>query len=506
MSRRGGLHANDQRAPPPLNCLASLHPPLAQDTMSESRTFTPEQLEPLTQAIGPPLGGIPMPRPGVLRIVPIGDAMEVALRRAEHLAGVSHALAASIDEAGVRNTVRRLTLPRADVWCIVDVVESSGAIRRLPIAHRDPVKAPLFRELERQWLTDAGTMPTADNSGHSAHSDVPTPIARGSGPRVIRAAHGDDNRRLLERIGFGALLAVPLVARGRIQGAITFVSGPDSAPFSPGDVGLAVDLGTRCAVALDNARQHRELDTARLAAETANRSKTQFLQNMSHELRTPLNAIGGFMQVMDMGLMGPVTDEQRTALGRVKANQEHLLMLITEVLSFTSLTTGRLNCASAPVSIREQVQAVTEMLGGMAADRGLPLASPDYLPDVTAWADEGRVRQILVNLVTNAVKYTKQGAGAIRVTWGLDGKRVLVTVADMGPGIPAARLESIFEPFVQLIAGEGTRRGGVGLGLAISRDLARAMGGDVTIESVMGIGSRFTLSLPVARPSDLSAS
>ncbi len=159
-------------------------------------------------------------------------------------------------------------------------------------------------------------------------------------------------------------------------------------------------------MALDNARLYHETDALRLAAEAANRSKSQFLGMMSHELRTPLNAIGGFAELLEMGLEGPMTEKQRTALGRIKANQVHLLTLITEILNFVRIESGRMAYHLGRVSLPHALVDVTAMLSGAAEAKKLTLATAPGEQDVTAWADADRVRQILLNLVMNAVKYT----------------------------------------------------------------------------------------------------
>jgi signal transduction histidine kinase len=423
-----------------------------------------------------------------------GDAASAG-ERARFLAEASHDLSLSLDESATRETMQRLTLPRPGTWCIVDVVESNSAIHRLAVIHPDPAKQPLVRLLEEQWPSTSDK-PTDVAALRSMRQ--PTVVTEDSGTALVRAAHGEANLRILREIGFGSLLIVPLIVRGRVQGAITFVSPEGDPAFSPDEIGLATDLGARCAMALDNARLYHETDALRLTAEAANRSKSQFLGMISHELRTPLNAIGGFAELLEMGVEGPMTPKQRIALGRIKANQVHLLTLITEILNFVQLESGRMAYHLGPVSLPQALGDATGMLSGAAEAKKVTLATAPGEKDVTAWADADRVRQILLNLIMNAVKYTPAG-GTVTVSCAAVDDTVVAQVADTGPGIEVKQLDSIFEPFVQLAAGLKDQRGGVGLGLPISRDLARAMKGDVTVESTVGGGSRFTLSLPRAR-------
>ena len=324
-------------------------------------------------------------------------------------------------------------------------------------------------------------------------------IGDDSGAALLLATHGEENLRILREIGFGALLVVPLIVRARVQGSMTFVSAPGDPLFSSDEIALAVDLAARCGLALDNARLYREADGLRMTAELANQSKVQFLGSMSHELRTPLNAIGGFAEIMELGIEGPVTDGQREALGRIKSNQRHLLALITEILTFARIESGRIEYHNAEVSIRHAILEVVEMLNGSVKDAGMTFAHPGLDPACVVWADPVRVRQIIVNLVMNAIKYAKVPGGTITIECDRTLDAAVVHVSDTGVGISSEKLESIFEPFVQLVGGLADRREGVGLGLAISRDLARAMGGDLAVESTVGVGSRFSLTLPLAR-------
>jgi signal transduction histidine kinase len=417
------------------------------------------------------------------------DATDASARSA-YLARASRDLSLSLDETAVRNTVRHLTLPRPGTWSIVDVLESDGAIHRLPVIHPDSAKQSIAVALHGQWAVETDEADADDLSTESLT------ITRETATALMRIAHGEDNLRLLREIGFGSMLTVPFIVRARVQGAMTFVSREGDEPFTPDEIALAIDLAARCAMALDNARLYREADGLRLAAESANRAKSVFLGSMSHELRTPLNAIGGFTELMEMGIHGPVTDDQMAALDRIKVNQRHLLMLINEILNFVRVEGGHTEYHNGPVPLLGALAEVSSMLSGALTEKGLALEGPTGDPATTAWADPSRVRQILVNLMMNAVKYTTRNMGVITLTCSSVGDMAVAELSDNGPGIAPENLQTIFEPFVQLTAGLANREGGVGLGLAISRDLARAMKGDLTANSTVGVGSRFTLTLP----------
>ena len=238
-----------------------------------------------------------------------------------------------------------------------------------------------------------------------------------------------------------------------------------------------------------------ELDRAREAAEEANRAKSQFLATMSHELRTPLNAIGGYVELMELGIHGPLSDGQRHALDRIARSQRHLLRLINEVLNLARIESGRVDYLDEDVPIASVVASVTPMLEPQMAAAGLAFTAA-VADGLVARADGEKVQQVLINLLTNAVKFTPRG-GRVAVDARPDARedRVLVHVTDTGIGIDPAKLESVFTPFVQVDAGPTRRADGTGLGLSISRDLARGMGGDLTAESRLGGGSTFTLAL-----------
>ncbi len=241
--------------------------------------------------------------------------------------------------------------------------------------------------------------------------------------------------------------------------------------------------------------QTEELERRSADAETANRAKSQFLAAMSHELRTPLNAIGGYTQLMQMGISGPITPSQREQLDRIQHSQAHLLGIINDILNFSRMEAGQVVYEIGPVNMRALVDLVVPMVAPQADAMRLRLTTGNCPPDIVAQADRAKVEQILLNLLSNAVKFTSEG-GEIEVSCRTEGDAVLASVRDTGIGIPGDKRDDIFAPFVQVGRSLASPKEGTGLGLAISRDLARAMQGDLTVESTEGVGSTVTLSLP----------
>jgi signal transduction histidine kinase len=262
----------------------------------------------------------------------------------------------------------------------------------------------------------------------------------------------------------------------------------------------AAEEATRQALLAAEAAQH-QAEEARARAEEANRAKSEFLAMMSHELRTPLNAIGGYVQLMQLGVPEPVPTSHLDYLDRLKRSQQHLLGLINSVLNYAKLEAGRVEFAVQPVPVHELAQSVEAMVTPLAAAKGLAYEwQPPHEP-LVALADPEKAAQILLNLLSNAVKFTPAG-GRIALSAHADGPRVALEVSDTGVGIPPEKLETVFDPFVQLDTGYARQQEGTGLGLAISRDLARGMGGELTARSAVGHGATFTLALQPAERGD----
>ena len=242
----------------------------------------------------------------------------------------------------------------------------------------------------------------------------------------------------------------------------------------------------------------RDAEQARERADEANRAKSQFLAAMSHELRTPLNAIGGYAELLDMGIAGPVTPQQHEHLERIRRSQLHLLGIINDILNFSRIEAGQLTYELQRVPVHEAITSVAAMIEPQADKKGVRFEFTDCPRELAAIADRAKLEQVLLNLLSNALKFTEPGGSIILTCRWSDKRRIALVVRDTGVGIPVDQLGAIFEPFVQVGRTLTQTREGTGLGLAISRDLARGMHGDITVASTVGEGSEFIVTLPRA--------
>ncbi|HEX2716347.1 MAG TPA: ATP-binding protein [Gemmatimonadaceae bacterium] len=359
---------------------------------------------------------------------------------------------------------------------------------------------PDGRELE---ILHAAEMPDgAAEEWRRFPIEAPVPLAEAVRTRtpVFLESRADWERRyphlvaLADAAGHRANLVLPLVAGERVLGVVGAAFRADHA-FDDEERALATAIAQQCAQALDRARLFEAERDARREAEAANRAKSEFLAIMSHELRTPLNAIGGYAELMEMGLRGPVTDAQREDLRRIQQSQTHLLGLINEVLNYTRIETGTVRYHVADVPVAALIASSEALVMPQLRAKGLDYEFGGCDPMLTVRADPEKLRQVVLNLLGNAIKFTDRG-GRIAVACRAADDVVFVDVADTGIGIPSEKLDVIFDPFVQVNPALTRIQEGVGLGLAISRDLARGMGGDLTVASTVGQGSTFTLAIP----------
>jgi signal transduction histidine kinase len=318
---------------------------------------------------------------------------------------------------------------------------------------------------------------------------------------LSEGAPDPDYLALIKTVQLRGAIIAPIVSPRGVLGAITLVSAESRRKYNERDLALAIELGRRAGMAVENTRVLSAEKTARSTAveamrvaEEANAAKSQFLAFMSHELRTPLNAIAGYVDLILAEVHGPISAAQRDALDRVRRSQRALLGLINNVLNFVRLDAGHVDLNLSDCLASDILDAVEPLVAPQLAAKGLnyDFSCPD---GVVVHADPDKTQQILLNLLSNAIKFTDRG-GKVTVRCSVQNGSVTFSVKDTGCGIPPDKVTNVFEPFVQLDRTLKSSHEGVGLGLAISRELAQQMNGTLTVESEFGKGCNFLLSLP----------
>jgi len=425
------------------------------------------------------------------------DAVRTGARRVRFLVEASDALAASTDYERSLQNLADAVVPYLADWCVVEIVED-GHARQTAVAHTDPAKLHLAKELSERYPPSPEDQAGAVNVMRTGQPELYPQVTE---DMITRSAHDEKHREILRALQLKSVMILPLAARGRTLGTMTLASAKSGRSFTQDDVTFAMELARRAAVSVDNARLHTEAVEARRDAERAADAKTRFLAVMSHELRTPLNAIGGYAELISMGLRGPVTEQQKDDLARIVRNQVSLQSLINDVLDYAKLESGTISLRPRLVSVRSEVEEVEALVGPQLQAKNLRYDYQACDSDLEVCAEPRSLRQILLNLLSNAIKFTNSG-GKITLACQTTADAVEIRVTDTGKGIPAENLDTIFEPFVQLDRDSSHPQEGTGLGLSISRDLARTMKGDLTVESKVGDGSTFIITLPRAHGSE----
>lgn len=298
-------------------------------------------------------------------------------------------------------------------------------------------------------------------------------------------------------------LHVPIGTKDSLLGTLEFEGGRDHPDWSADDVDLVDSIAQELALALQDVRTRELTEQALEEMQEADHLKSQFLANMSHELRTPLNSIIGFSKVILKGIDGPITENQREDLTAIYNAGQHLLGLISDMLDISRIEAGKLDLSFGLVDLAEIISGVMTTATGLVKDKPIELVSnvPPGLPPVEG--DKMRIRQVLLNLVSNAAKFTEQGEIAVSaVTMEMGGEpHVLIAVADTGIGIAPDDQEKLFVPFSQVDPSPTRKSGGSGLGLSIARHLVELHSGRIWVESEQGRGSTFAFTVPVNSPS-----
>jgi signal transduction histidine kinase len=300
------------------------------------------------------------------------------------------------------------------------------------------------------------------------------------------------------RTGSRSAAAVPVWANGHLRGVLGLTWAVPRT-FDEDERAFVLTIGVMCAQAIMRGHLKAAEQRARETAEHANLAKTQFLRTMSHELRTPLTAVVGYTELLETEIVGPVTDMQRDHLGRIRRSSDHLLSLIEELLNFAQIEAGEQVVRVQRVRAADAMEETLDIVRPIAEAKDVRILFDIRDHRIELRTDRVKLRQILVNLVTNAVKYTDSGDVRLAVwTSAVDTEpSVFFEVSDSGRGIAVDDRERVFEPFWQADQSLTRVAGGTGLGLSVARQLARMLGGDITLgESAIGRGSTFVVGLP----------
>jgi signal transduction histidine kinase len=402
--------------------------------------------------------------------------------RSAFLEDATQVLNASLDLATTLRSVASVAVGRYADWAVLH--EAAGAaLEATVVEHAAGERAPeaLWSFLDTSLSLD-GSHPVA----RAVREREPV-LAAEDRPEAIAMVAGADERlaEAAREIGCRSAVVLPLVSREQGLGALTIVRSEGQ--YTEDDLELLTELARRASLAVENARLYER-------ALAADRAKSSFLAVMSHEFRTPLSAILGYADILTARVHGELNPKQQEHLGRVKASVRHLSHLVDEILSFASMEAGRERVGASRADIRALVVDAAEIMEPIAEAAGLGFRLELPEEALVMRTDSMKVRQIVINLVSNALKYTPEGEVVVELETA-DG-RMTLHVTDTGPGIAPEHAERVFEPFWQVDQSDGRRITGTGLGLAVARELARLLGGDVTLESEVGKGSRFTLTLP----------
>jgi PAS domain S-box-containing protein len=406
------------------------------------------------------------------------------LSRLEFLADVTAVLGSSLDYDVTLRSVAEAAVPRFADWCFIDVVEASGNVQRVAVHHSKREMIELALEAERKYPTpphiEIGPLLTV-RTGVTQTYDIPDEL-------LTSNAQSEEHLAMLRGLSLRHGLVVPLTARGRTVGVLSFANSETPRSFSGDDVRLAEDIGRRAGLAIDNARLYSEL-------ERAGRAKDDFLAMLSHELRTPMTATLGWATMLQSGSIP--ADLLATAADSIAQSTRAQARLVDDLLDISRIISGKMQLTLQPIVLADVIAAAIETVRPAAEAKLIAIDVDLRAADVRLNADAERLQQVFWNLLSNAVKFTPR-AGRIDVELSRDADgAALVLVRDSGEGIDPALLPYIFDRFRQGDSGASRRHGGLGLGLSIARNLVEMHGGTLRAASGgVGRGAEFIVTLP----------
>jgi signal transduction histidine kinase len=413
---------------------------------------------------------------------------ESAQERLGFMAEVSAALSQSLDYHETLQQIARLAVPVLADWCSVNIVEEDGSVHRLAVAHVDPAKEELVRQLVDLFPLDA--------NGASG----PAVALRTGQPRIVpvvnvgdieRSVTDPEHLRLIRALGVQSLMYVPLALRGHVIGVVSYMASESRRRYGPADLALAEALGERCAVAIDNARLYR-------SAQEAVAARERFIAVASHELRTPVTNISGFAQLLKHSISQGRLDRDRLEryADRLLSATQKLTQLTVELLDVSRLRHGTASLQLQSFDLAARLRELTERFAAVdEAKHRIVLQAP--ATPATLVADLNQIEQVVTNLLDNAGKYAPDG-GEIFVSLAEQDAGLLLQVRDQGIGLPPGAAAAVFEPFDRGANAERMALPGLGLGLFICRTIAEAHGGRIWAESPgEGQGTTMSLWLPV---------
>jgi PAS domain S-box-containing protein len=402
------------------------------------------------------------------------------------IAEASEMLASSLDYETTLTNVAQLSVPQLADWCVVHMVEEDGSTQQLAAAHAGQAKLELLREINRRY-------PTGLDAAHSyalvVQTGEPELIPEITDTQLADVARDEEHLEMLRELGLKSTLCVPLIARGRTLGAITFATAESGRIYNSSDLALAENLAHRAAIAVDNARLYQE-------AQRANRVKDEFLATLSHELRTPLTPIIGWVHMIRRGMLKG--EDLERGLTVVERNSQSLTRLINDLLDMSAIMSGKMRIEEMPIPLGPAVKEAIETIRPAAERNGINLEATTLCEDgqIIVNGDRTRLVQIFWNILANAIKFSGE-ATRVYVTCEADEKEARVIIWDEGQGIAPEFLPFVFERFRQADSSRTRLHGGLGIGLALVKSFVEAHGGRVTAESAgLSRGSRFTVYLP----------